>query len=222
MTIISYSPNIDIEHYNKIKNTIIDKDKLTKRYIEIYKITCVSNNKSYIGQTVVHRLNHKKYRPYGSIGRFNSHLNEAGSSKYGQCIKLNEDIIKYGKENFTYEIIHVCDETESSNIELNYINNINTIYPNGYNTFLRINKCLYPQSVEKYKDIKELKYPNEHYLVKGSIQGKHIGWRVRINKIETAFKSKYNTIEENKIIALNFVQKIRNYVEAKRLVAGTS
>lgn len=222
MTSISYSPNIDIEHYNTIKNIIVDKDKLTKRYIEIYKMTCVNNNKSYIGQTVVHRLNHKKYRPYGSIGRFKSHLSEAGSSKYGQCIKLNEDIIKYGKDNFIYEIIHVCDETESSNIELNYINNFNTIYPNGYNTFLRINKCLNPQSVEKYKDIKELKYPNEQYLVKGSIQGKHVGWRVRINKIETAFKSKCNTIEENKIIALEFIQKIRNYVEAKRLVAGTS
>jgi|LauGreDrversion4_2_1035121.scaffolds.fasta_scaffold34345_4 hypothetical protein len=221
MTIV-YSPNIDIQHYNSTKNVILKINEITKRYIEIYKITCMYNNKSYIGQTVVHRLNHKKYRPYGTLGRFKSHLSEAGSNKYGQCAKLNEDIVKYGNDNFIYTIIHVCDEIESSNIELNYINTYNTVYPNGYNTFLRINKCLNPQSVEKYKNITEMKYPNEHYLVKGSIQGKHIGWRVRINKVETAFKSKYKTIEENKTIALDFIQKIRDYVEAKYLDAGTS
>lgn len=219
---ITYSSNIDIEHYNNVKNKIVDKENLSVRYIEIYKITCIVNNKSYIGQSFVHRLNHKKYRPFGALGRFKSHLSEAGSNKYGQCIKLNEDIITYGQSNFTFDIIHVCDETESSNIELNNMKTYNTIFPHGYNLFTKINKCLNPQSVKKYEDIKEIKYPNEHYLVKGSIQGKHVGWRVRINKIETAFKSKYNTVEENKKIALEFIDKIREYITAKRLVAGTS
>ena len=97
-------PITDLKHYYSIKDMIIDKKDIEKiRYVEIYKITCIITNKSYIGQTVSHVLNHKRYRPYGAIRRFNSHISEAGSDKYGQCSLLNDDIINYGKNHFTLE-----------------------------------------------------------------------------------------------------------------------
>ena len=33
---------------------------------EIYMMTNIITGKKYVGQTVSHRLNHGKYRPYGS------------------------------------------------------------------------------------------------------------------------------------------------------------
>ena len=57
---------------------ISEKDKVTG---EIYKITNISNGKIYIGQTRSHRLNHKKYRPFGYLGRFKDHISETNSNK---------------------------------------------------------------------------------------------------------------------------------------------
>jgi hypothetical protein len=44
--------------------SIEEKDKVVG---EIYKITNIKTNKSYIGQTRSHRLNHNKYRPFGYL-----------------------------------------------------------------------------------------------------------------------------------------------------------
>ena len=61
--------------------SIEEKDKVVG---EIYKITNIKTNKSYIGQTRSHRLNHNKYRPFGYWGRFKDHMNEANSNKKNQ------------------------------------------------------------------------------------------------------------------------------------------
>ena len=46
-----------------LSNIILDHP--TKRYCEIYKIINLTTGKIYVGQTVSHILNHKRYRPYG-------------------------------------------------------------------------------------------------------------------------------------------------------------
>ena len=52
----------------------------------IYKITNIKTNKIYIGQTLSHRKNRGKYRPFGYEGRFKDHLSEAlCNSKKKQC-----------------------------------------------------------------------------------------------------------------------------------------
>ena len=56
-------------------------DNPTERYCEIYKITCLTSGKIYVGQAVSHILNHKRYRPYGYTRRFNCHISEAFSTK---------------------------------------------------------------------------------------------------------------------------------------------
>lgn len=67
------------EYYEKSSQIILIDS--SKRYCEIYIITNTINNKIYIGKAVSHILNHKKYRPYGSIGRFKTHISEAFSNK---------------------------------------------------------------------------------------------------------------------------------------------
>lgn len=84
----------------------------------IYKITNNIEGKSYIGQTS--RSIEK---------RFEEHCNTPGKTMY-------EIIKKYGKENFTIEIL---DDSATSYEELDllekkYIVEFNTIHPNGYNS----------------------------------------------------------------------------------------
>jgi hypothetical protein len=100
---------------------------------EIYKITNTVNGKYYIGQTRSHRLNHNKYRPFGYIGRFNDHINEANSNKKNQSKYLNSALIKYGKDSFTCELILTCPINELDLHEIKYISEYNSKYPNGYN-----------------------------------------------------------------------------------------
>lgn len=101
---------------------------------EIYKISNKIDNKIYIGQTRTHYMNHGKYRPYGYIGRFNSHISEAIlNSKKKQCTYLNNAIRKYGKENFIVELLETCQISQLDELEKNYISTFNSIYPNGYN-----------------------------------------------------------------------------------------
>ena len=43
----------------------------------IYLITNIQTNKQYVGQTLSHRKNKTKYRPFGYQGRFKDHISEA-------------------------------------------------------------------------------------------------------------------------------------------------
>lgn len=100
----------------------------------IYIITNTTTNKQYIGQTVSHRKNHNKYRPFGYEGRFKDHISEAiCNTKKKQCNYLNNSIRQYGKEAFKVELITTCNKEELDTLEELYIKQYNTLYPNGYN-----------------------------------------------------------------------------------------
>jgi group I intron endonuclease len=87
----------------------------------IYRITNNLSGKVYIGQTT--RL---------PLKRFRAHTWGKGARAESMPIRLA--IKKYGKQNFTFEVIFVCfhrdflDEMESFFIKSN-----NSISPNGYN-----------------------------------------------------------------------------------------
>ena len=83
--------------------------------IGIYKITNLFNNKCYIGQSVhIER-------------RWIEHCKPGAHSQIANAIK------KFGKENFTFEIIEECEQEKLNDRELYWINFYNSIIPNGYN-----------------------------------------------------------------------------------------
>lgn len=84
----------------------------------IYKITNKINGKSYVGQ-------HKVYP------------GEAFTRYMGKGIAIRLAIQKYGKENFSKEILEEIDDDEkhefTSERERHWITKLNTMQPNGYN-----------------------------------------------------------------------------------------
>jgi hypothetical protein len=115
-------------------DNLLNKDESHKIIGEIYKITNLITNKMYIGQTRSHYLNKGKYRPFGHIGRFKKHLNEASRININcSCRYLNSTINKYDAVNFKCELITTCNIDELDYYEKKYISELNTKYPNGYN-----------------------------------------------------------------------------------------
>lgn len=101
---------------------------------QIYLITNTINNTQYVGQTLTHRKNRNKYRPFGYIGRYNDHISEAiCNTKKKQCTYLNNAIRHYGKESFKVDLILNCSKEDLDIYEEQYIKHHNTLYPNGYN-----------------------------------------------------------------------------------------
>lgn len=88
----------------------------------IYKITNKLNNKIYIGQTI----NFKK--------RMQEHLSLRKNIKIHKNQPIDLAINKYGKENFSFEIIDKAKNQEEIDIlEKKYIKKFNSLIPNGYN-----------------------------------------------------------------------------------------
>jgi len=87
----------------------------------------------YIGQTRSHRKNKGKYRYFGHIGRFKDHISEAvNNTKKNQCVYLNNAIRK-NKDCFIVELVETCEINQLDEKEMQYIENYNTLFPNGYN-----------------------------------------------------------------------------------------
>lgn len=112
---------------------ILNEDEKYKVVGEIYKMTNTTNGKIYIGQTRSHRLNHGKYRPFGSAGRFRDHISESKGNKKNHCRYLNHALRKYGDDCFTCEKIHTCQVDELDELEKQCIIEYNSKFPNGYN-----------------------------------------------------------------------------------------
>ena len=84
----------------------------------IYKITNKINGKVYIGQTI---------RSLGE--RWTEHC-----KKTSDCSAIANAIQKYGKENFTIEVLHTANSIEELNKkESEFIANLNSMKPDGYN-----------------------------------------------------------------------------------------
>lgn len=93
--------------------------------IGIYKITNIINNKVYIGQSIniEKRVKEHFYKVQCSKDiSFNSILHQA--------------IRKYGAENFTWEVLIECSIEDIDKLEQKYIQEYNSIAPNGYNILI--------------------------------------------------------------------------------------
>ena len=101
---------------------------------EIYLIRNNETGKDYIGQSLSHRLNRSRYRPFGHLGRFKDHISEAlNNKKTKQCTYLNASIRHYGREAFSVELLERCKPTEMDEVERRLILERKTLAPRGYN-----------------------------------------------------------------------------------------
>jgi hypothetical protein len=106
---------------------------------QIYIITSKTSGKSYIGQTRSHRIHYYRYKPKGYLERWKDHIYEAlkQNNAGSECVALNNAIRLYGVDDFEIELLDTCD-LDDDNLQLNelekrYIEEYNTLTPNGYN-----------------------------------------------------------------------------------------
>ena len=211
----------------KLSKEILDEP--TERYCEIYKIINLTSGKIYVGQTVSHILNHKKYRPYGHEGRFRCHISEAFSTKKNQSHYLNNAIRKYGVDDFVVELIECCDIKDADEREIYYIKELNSLYPNGYN--LKNGGNMFTHSdeskkrvsngvinyyknkkFERFKDITHIDEDIDKYIKPLKKYNEQYGWYVYINKCKADFGGIHIPLDESKISAIEFIKQLKNHL----------
>lgn len=89
--------------------------------IGIYKIENLLNHKVYIGQSI----NIEK--------RWKEHCRASSHSIIAKAIR------KYGKQNFSFQVLEECSKESLNKKEEEYIKKYNSIIPNGYNIIEYIN-----------------------------------------------------------------------------------
>lgn len=86
----------------------------------MYKVTCMQNNKIYVGQTT-----------WTLLARWKQHIHHA---VHGRRCALHNAIRKYGKENFITEVLEECAVTELDARETYWIEHLHAYVPTvGYN-----------------------------------------------------------------------------------------
>lgn len=92
---------------------------MSEQDIGIYRFVNMVNGKSYVGRSK--DLKHRYYQHIGLLRR-----------GIEPCVKLNKAWKKYGEENFVYEVLCLCDESELNSMEMYYIQKYDS-FANGYN-----------------------------------------------------------------------------------------
>ena len=94
--------------------------RMTEPIIGVYKITCLSSGKYYIGYS---KEIEKRFHTHKMLLRASRHFN----------ILLQRAYDKYGCDDFTFDILHTCNATdEAKELELKYLEDTN-IRPLLYN-----------------------------------------------------------------------------------------
>jgi hypothetical protein len=95
----------------------------------IYQIINKTTNYKYIGQAT--NLKYKNGKPfnYGANGRWSDHLCASKTRNTPLCNAIK----KYGKDDFTIEVIEEAPLETLDEREAYWISKYNSIYPNGYN-----------------------------------------------------------------------------------------
>ena len=108
--------------------------------IGIYKFTNIINGHSYIGQSI--DIESRKKSHYQR-----AFCNTASNKEYEKA--FYRALRKYGKENFSFEILKICDKEELNYWEIYYIDYYDT-YKNGYNEDEGGSHFLYDKDGEKH------------------------------------------------------------------------
>lgn len=91
-------------------------------YMQIYKVTNIVDNKTYVGKTK-NGIESRKLKHISSL-----------NTKSKKHYKLYEAIKEHGISNFEWEVIDsAVTDAELNEKEMKWIKQLNTIFPNGYN-----------------------------------------------------------------------------------------
>jgi group I intron endonuclease len=185
---------------------------------DIYCLTSPSGKK-YIGQAVKKLKNGKKW---GYISRWKDHIRDSKTKDY--CRLLNNSIRKYGYESFKIELLKECLVEELNKYEKEYILELNTLSPNGYNLTNGGNFCqqteetqilkrdsmigknkgkIYPKRIRKRSEDNELPKYIRHYTDNSGKEGYRISSHPTLKS--KSFLSKSITMEEKLKLALNYI-----------------
>ena len=209
----------------ELSNKILDDP--SERCCEIYKITNITNGKMYVGQSVSHILNHKRYRPYGREGRFRCHVSEAFSQKKNQSHYLNNAIRKYGVVNFVVDLLEYCEVSNADERETHYIKELNTLFPNGYNlknggtTFTHCDESkkrvsdgviryFKDKKHDRFKDVKSIDDDIDKYIRPLNRNNIQYGWYVFIDRKKADFGGVHIPLDDSKKSAKEFIQELKN------------
>jgi hypothetical protein len=157
----------------------------------IYKITNLTNNKCYIGETI---QNPKK--------RWKDHLNAI--KRDGGCRALKMAIKKYGIEKFKFEVLIICFDEDRLIYEKQYIKKYNSLVPNGYNILEGGQEGVlglkHSEETKRKLSLKSKEYNNRPEVKEKSRQ-KMIELNRRIKAGEVVKKSPkwYKALEEGRI-----------------------
>jgi hypothetical protein len=119
----------------KAKLAFVDKiiDNPDDVIVDIYVITDSSNNKNYVGQSVTHRLNNGRYRPYGYISRFKSHQSQARNNSPSKPVYELQTAMRDHMHAFSVKLVMRCPKDEADTWERHFVQVYNSCVPNGYN-----------------------------------------------------------------------------------------
>jgi hypothetical protein len=98
----------------------------------IYKITNLDNNRKYIGKKLLKFKTSKKPLK-GRVNKRRGTKESDWKSYTGSCNQLNEDIVKIGKDKFSFEILCWCkSKSDLSYAEMKQIILANALYDKDY------------------------------------------------------------------------------------------
>jgi len=172
----------------------------------IYRITCKTTRKSYIGQTK--HTAHKRWR---------KHVQKALSNKdKQQCWALNNAIRKYGEDDFIVETLMECDISDLDFFEVEIIEIENTLSPNGYNLTKGGSFRVESWSEESKDKLSESVRKNTTYDLPRNVveinnpDRKEFGFRVITDSRTYTFIQSSLTMDEKLAIALECYEKIKS------------
>ena len=170
----------------------------------IYKITA-PNDRVYIGQTI-HTIQK----------RWKEHIIDANDFNKNRCKALNASIRKYGYENFNVDMLIECTNEQLNYYEIQYIQEYNSLAPNGLNLKLggscgkhiqqtkdkimnTLKGCEVPHSRRLKLSYTKKQNDLPMYIIEYKEKGNIVGYRVcnHPNAGEKKFKDKSLSLEAN-------------------------
>ena len=139
-------------------------------YGVVYLITNSENGKQYVGQTTTSL----SQRWYGHV-RFSKRRNRSSS------VALANAISKYGPEKFHKKILHECEtKAELDEKEQHFIEELGTLYPNGYNLREGGQRGKHTQkTINKLSIIAQNRTPEHNARISEALKGKKLpDWHV--------------------------------------------